>query len=171
MLDLIKAYATPLELVAFVFVLAASYVAGYHNRGVIAERDEALLQKTMQQAIIQQQEKVATVERTLAQIVNTTEKAAYANNAKHDKELVTYKRIIDQYGGLFDNFTTGPSNNETAPSTSGDTGGTSGARLSEAASGFLLEEANKADRVVDQYRTCQQYIQSLTSALIQGAIK
>ena len=134
-------------------LLVAAY-GGYHYRDVVAQRDTLKFQ-------VEAQETAKNYTAQLVSISNMLEKEAIANEKKHDDEIEYYRSLVEQSGGLFDygspssSPTGGASSNTTTPS---------GTRLSEAASGFLLEEANKADRVVDQFLTCQKYVRELRGA-------
>ena len=153
----IEAYKIGVALV----LLVTAFSAGFYARGVIAERDMLKMQNEYQQEVITQQKKVKAYEGMLQSIANQVEKQSYENQKKHDRELAYYRNLVKQSGGLFDNAiqaddsqTTGtPGDNQTT---------TSGRPLSREAVEFLLQQANKADRVVDQYLQCQQYVFSIT---------
>jgi len=132
-------------------LLAAAY-GGYHYRDVVAERDTA-------QFVIQAQETARAYTEQLQGIANIIEEQSYASEKKHDRELAYYRNLVERSGGLYDNGATGGA---TTPSTGNNQTTASGPRLSAEATGFLLDQANKADRVVDQYLQCQKYITLLS---------
>ena len=133
-----------------VALLAAAY-GGYHYRDVVAQRDTLKFQ-------VEAQETAKNYTAQLVSISNMLEKEAIANEKKHDDEIEYYRSLVEQSGGLFDY---GAPSSSTTGGTSSDTTAPSGARLSDAATAFLLEEANKADRVVSQFLTCQKYVQEI----------
>lgn len=136
--------------VCIVALLGAAY-SGYHYRDIVAQRDTLKFQ-------IAAQEKAKVYTEQLQSIASLVEKQSYENQKKHDAELAYYRDLVKQHGGLYDNGSTSSTN---TPSTGGNQASPSGTRLSEEASGFLLEQANKADRVVDQYLQCQKYVESI----------
>lgn len=133
-----------------VALLAAAY-SGYHYRDLRAQRDTLKFQ-------VEAQETAKNYTAQLVSISNMLEKEAIANEKKHDAELEYYRDLVEQSGGLFDN---GATSSPTTGGASNNTGTPSGTKLSEGAAAFLLEQANKADRVVDQYLTCQKYAREI----------
>ena len=136
---------------AIVLAFTAAAYGGYHYRDVVAQRDTLKFQTAAQA-------KEADYTAQLQNIANQVETTAYANQQKHNKELADYRNTIKLLGGLYD---TGASNSTPAGSTTSNSTATSGNRLSDEAAGFLLEQANLADQVVDQYLTCQKYVQKI----------
>jgi len=100
-------------------------------------------------------------------IANQVEVQNAVNEKKHSDELAYYGGLIAQHGGLYDlHSTTSRKVTPGAPGTSTATSGNgvpaaSSGLLSEEATTFLLNQANLADQVVDQYLTCQKYIKDL----------
>lgn len=139
-------------------LLGAAY-GGYSYRGI--EVSELKLNALV---LEQQREEVAlSYSNSMQDIATQTEKRNYENQKKHNHELTYYRNLVNQSGGLFD-YSESTNSSATAPSSTGTSATPSGARLSEAASSFLLEEANRADQVVSQYLECQKYVQELSNS-------
>ncbi len=138
-----------------VALLAATY-GGYHYRDVVAQRDTLKFQ-------VEVQETAKNYTAQLVSISNMLEKEAIANEKKHDDEIEYYRTFVEQSGGLYDN---GAPSSSTTGGASNNTGTPGGARLSDTATAFLLEQANLADRVVDQFLTCQKYVRE-----VRGVVK
>jgi len=150
-------------------LLTAAY-GGYHYRDVVADRDSAEVQAQARLIYIESQKKVEAYQQALQGMANKLEEQSYENQKKRDSELVYYRNLVEQLGGLYDSGTaTGDSPATGNPSSTQATPGGTG--LSAEATAFLLNLANQADRVTDQYLQCQQYVLSITEQSINEATK
>jgi len=155
------------KVLLLVFVFGAGSVSGYKVRGVMADAEKS---KQLEALVVQRQE-VAKQKQTLQALAHDVEEQNNADTKKHEKELNHYRALVKQLGGLYDKQgVPTPSGGATPGGTISDTPAPSWTRLSEEATGFLLDQASKADRVVDQYKMCQKYVKDVTESiqLLQG---
>jgi len=157
------------KLILLGVALAGSCYGGYHARGIIADRDALKVEAQRQEEVIQANRIVDAYQQGIQNMANQLEEQSYANQAKRDKELSYYRSLAAQSGGLHDNGSQTSNSQDTATpgSNQATTGGTELSAnpdrpLSKEATEFLLNQANLADRVVDQYEQCQKYVESLS---------
>lgn len=145
-------------------LLIASAYGGYSYRGI--QVNELKLNAVV---LEQQRAEIAlSYTQAMQDIANQTEKQNYENQKKHNSELAYYRSLVDKSGGLYDHPSVS-SNSGVARGTNGNKAATSGDGLSEEVTeplskettDFLLEQANLADQVVDQFLTCQQYVHNV----------
>ena len=152
---------TNLKYLAVILSALGLVYSGYHYRDIKAENEIQEIRLDAQTIFIQTQKIVKAYEQGLQGMANKLEEQSYENKIKRDNELQYYRNLIAQSGGLYDPYgQTGDST--TTGSSSNNQTTASGPRLSAEATGFLLDQANKADRVVDQYLQCQKYITLLS---------
>lgn len=118
---------------------------------------------------LKQQALVADHVKNLQTEANKVEKQSHETKKKHEQELVYYSNLVKSLGGLHDSGSPASNNNSLAGSTNQPTGTTSGTELSAGATEFLLNQANRADQVVDQYLSCQRYLNALVEQSKKGA--
>jgi hypothetical protein len=168
-----------IKLIIFLAIIAVASGTAWHLRGIEADRDIGVLKQQVQGEIIKQQDLVAKYTQTLQIVANGVEEQTNVDTKKHNAEIAYYKQLVNQSGGLYDNGTSVRKGDSATAGNSGSDNPTSSGTglpeivdrpLSEENTAFLLDQANKADRVVDQYLTCQQYVKKLTdfSKLHQG---
>lgn len=156
-------YQLAAKILVILAVLIVGYSAGWSQRGTKADNELLTIQNQQQAVIVQYQKEVAQTKQTLQGFANKVEEQNNANKKKRESELDKYRNLVKQHGGLYDNNTVPPTRNDTtAGDSSSTTTGTGRTRLSEELSRFLLDQANKADQVVDQDKLCLGYIKKLT---------
>lgn len=152
MLSVLNPYLTGIKIVLICLLLGADFYAGYHLRDISAVRQQ-------EEFTIQAQKQAAVYTAQSQALANQAEEQNAASQKKHNDELAYYRALVAKRGGLYDTHST------TSRPTTGNPGSTestpSANRLSEEATGFLLDLTNKADQVVDQYLTCQKYVEGL----------
>ena len=162
-------YQLAAKIIFVLIVFAAGLSSGYKLRDITADNEMLTLRNQQLVEVVKQQQEVIQVRQTLQTFANKVEEQNNADKQKRDKEIKHYSDVIKQLGGLYDHAEAVPpiGGGNPASSTPGDTPAPGGTRLSDKAAGFLLEEANAADQVVDQYLGCQQYVKDITGILYQ----
>ena len=146
---------------ALVVLLIGAYATGYHQRDVSAERAALLIETQAKQEVIVQQNKVAAYEGALTIIANNAEVQSAKDKEVRERQLDSYRDAIAKLGGLHDPGVP-PSDSTPTTSASSNTAASCRDELSAEATGFLLDQANRADQVVDQYLLCQKYVEQIT---------
>lgn len=146
-----------------VAVLGACFTAGWKTRDYKAQAQLAAVEEARQKAVETYDAHVLAYANTVSTIVSDTEIQNAKNTEQRAKDLAHYRALVRAAGGLRDPGTS--VSGCAAPVPGANSGGSdqaaSGRPLSAEASDFLLQQANLADQVVDQYLLCQAYVQDL----------
>lgn len=137
--------------------LTAEYKNNKHEAIVGKMQVEA--NKALQEAT----NRLVQVERENAKLAQDIEVSHVENRKKLDDLFADNLRLASEYSGLYDRYASSSCSVSGKPNTSGNpNNSTSGARLSDQASGFLLNESRRADEAAAYAAACYEWVKKLT---------
>lgn len=136
--------------------LTAEYKNNKHEAIVGKMQNESNL--ALRQAV----DKLIETERNNAKLANEIEVSHVENRKKLDDLFADNLRLASEYSGLYDRYASSSCPVSGKPDTSGNpTNATSGARLSDQAAGFLLNESRRADEAAAYAAACYEWVKKL----------
>jgi len=136
--------------------LTAEYKNNKHEAIVGKMQNESNL--ALRQAV----DKLIETERNNAKLANEIEVSHVENRKKLDDLFTDNLRLASEYAGLYDRYASSSCPVSGKPDTSGNpTNATSGARLSDQAAGFLLNESRRADEAAAYAAACYEWVKKL----------
>jgi hypothetical protein len=136
--------------------LTAEYKNNKHEAMVGKMQNEANI--ALRQAV----DKLIETERNNAKLANEIEVSHVENRKKLDDLFADNLRLASEYAGMYDRYATNSCSVSGKPDTSGNpNNATSGARLSDQASGFLLNESRRADEAAAYAAACYEWVKKL----------
>lgn len=128
-------------------------------------KHEAMVGKMQAEANValrQATDKLIETERQNAKLAQDIEVSHVENRKKLDDLFADNLRLASEYAGLYDRYATNSCSVSGKPDTSGNpNNATSGARLSDQASGFLLNESRRADEAAAYATACYEWVKKL----------
>lgn len=136
--------------------LTAEYKNNKHEAMVGKMQNEANL--ALRQAV----DKLIETERNNAKLANEIEVSHVENRKKLDDLFADNLRLASEYAGMYDRYASNSCSVSGKPDTSGNTANSpSGARLSDQATGFLLNESRRADEAAAYAAACYEWVKKL----------
>ena len=136
--------------------LTAEYKNNKHEAMVGKMQNEANL--ALRQAV----DKLIETERNNAKLANEIEVNHVENRKKLDDLFSDNLRLASEYAGMYDRYASNSCPVSGKPDTSGNpNNATSGARLSDQAAGFLLNEFRRADEAAAYAAACYEWVKKL----------
>lgn len=136
--------------------LTAEYKNNKHEAMVGKMQNEANL--ALRQAV----DKLIETERNNAKLANEIEVSHVENRKKLDDLFADNLRLASEYAGMYDRYASNSCSVSGKPDTSGNpTNSASGARLSDQAAGFLLNESRRADEAAAYAAACYEWVKKL----------
>lgn len=136
--------------------LTAEYKNNKHEAMVGKMQNEANL--ALRQAV----DKLIETERNNAKLANEIEVSHVENRKKLDDLFADNLRLASEYAGMYDRYASNSCPVSGKPDTSGNpTNSPSGARLSDQATGFLLNESRRADEAAAYAAACYEWVKKL----------
>lgn len=136
--------------------LTAEYKNAKHEAIVGKMQDEG------NKALLAATDKLIQTERENARLANEVEANHVQASNKINDLYADNLRLASEYSGLYDRYATSSCAMSGKPDTpSGANNATTGGRLSNEASGFLLNESRRADEAAAYARTCYEWIKKL----------
>jgi hypothetical protein len=136
--------------------LTAEYKNNKHEVMVGKMQNEANL--ALRQAV----DKLIETERNNAKLANEIEVSHVENRKKLDDLFADNLRLASEYAGMYDRYASNSCSVSGKPDTSGNTANSaSGARLSDQAAGFLLNESRRADEAAAYAAACYEWVKKL----------
>ena len=136
--------------------LTAEYKNNKHEAMVGKMQNEANL--ALRQAV----DKLIEIERNNAKLANEIEISHVENRKKLDDLFSDNLRLASEYAGMYDRYASNSCPVSGKPDTSGNpNNATSGARLSDQAAGFLLNESRRADEAAAYAAACYEWVKKL----------
>ena len=128
-------------------------------------KHEAIVGKMQAEANValrQATDKLIETERQNAKLAQDIEVSHVENRKKLDDLFADNLRLASEYAGLYDRYATNSCSVSGKPNTSGNpNNATSGARLSDQAAGFLLNESRRADEAAAYAAACYAWVKKL----------
>ena len=128
-------------------------------------KHEAIVGKMQTEANIalrQATDKLIETERQNAKLAQDIEVSHVENRKKLDDLFADNLRLASEYAGLYDRYASNSCSVSGKPDSSGNpNNATSGARLSNEASGFLLNESRRADEAAAYAAACYEWVKKL----------
>jgi len=129
-------------------------------------KHEAIVSKMQSEANIALHnavDKLIATERENAKLAQEIEVNYVENRKKLDDLFADNLRLAGEYAGLYDRYATNSCSVSGKSDSSGNpNNATSGARLSNEASGFLLNESRRADEAAAYAAACYEWVKKLT---------
>jgi hypothetical protein len=153
-------------LVAIVLAFGLGSASGWYLTSEYKNnKHEAMVGKMQNEANIalrQAVDKLIETERNNAKLANEIEVSHVENRKKLDDLFADNLRLASEYAGMYDRYASNSCSVSGKPDTSGNpNNATSGARLSDQASGFLLNESRRADEAAAYAAACYEWVKKL----------